>query len=186
MQLWYIPERRESFTSRSAEVINQTSRSDLEISRINSALTSSNSGIKAKIYKLCVSNLVKKSQLWYIPERRESFTSRSAEVIYVTQQCRCLSMLIFRAWATCGVVSTKCKSSYWVVMVCDHTSLSCKGNLDGTTALSCLILSAALFLWGKLGSVNLENNSWCNNVQESLKVNSWVTLLQSGKFFHYC
>ena len=125
-------------------------------------------------------------QLWYIPDRRESFTSRSAEVIYVTQQCRCLSMLIFRAWATCGVVSTKCKSSYWVVMVCDHTSLSCKGNLDGTTALSCLILSAALFLWGKLGSVNLENNSWCNNVQESLKVNSWVSLLQSGKFFHYC
>ena len=26
-------------------------------------------------------NLVKKSQLWYIPERRESFTSRSSEVI---------------------------------------------------------------------------------------------------------
>ena len=26
-------------------------------------------------------NLVKKSQLWYIPERRESFTSRSPEVI---------------------------------------------------------------------------------------------------------
>ena len=25
-------------------------------------------------------NLVKKSQLWYIPERPESFTSRSAEV----------------------------------------------------------------------------------------------------------
>ena len=28
-------------------------------------------------------NVVKKSQLWYIPERRESFTSRSAEVINV-------------------------------------------------------------------------------------------------------
>ena len=28
-------------------------------------------------------NFVKKSQLWYIPERRESFTSRSAEVIIV-------------------------------------------------------------------------------------------------------
>ena len=37
-----------------------------------------------------------------------------------------------------------------------------------------------------MGSVNLENNSGCNNVQESLKVNSWVSLLQSGKFFHYC
>ena len=45
-------------------------RSDLEISRTNSALTSSNS----------VPNLVKKSQLWYIRERRESFTSRFAEV----------------------------------------------------------------------------------------------------------
>ena len=52
-----------------------------EISQTNSAPTSSNSRIKPKTYRLCVPNLVKKSQLWYIPERRESFTSRSAEVM---------------------------------------------------------------------------------------------------------
>ena len=48
-------------------------------SRTNSALTSSNSRIKPQTYWLCVLNL-EKSQLWYIPERRKSFTSRSAEV----------------------------------------------------------------------------------------------------------
>ena len=50
------------------------------MSRTNSALTSSNSRIKPKTYRLCLPNLVKKWQLWYIPECRESFTSRSAEV----------------------------------------------------------------------------------------------------------
>ena len=64
-----------------SERINQRNRSDVEISRTNSAPTSSNSRIKPKTYRLCVPNLVKKNQLWYIPERRESFTSRSAEVI---------------------------------------------------------------------------------------------------------
>ena len=51
------------------------------ISRSYSALTSSNSRIKPKTYRLCMPNLVKKSQLCYIPERCESFTSRSTEVI---------------------------------------------------------------------------------------------------------
>ena len=58
-------------------------RSDLEIeiSRANSALSSSNSLITSKTYGLCVPNLVGKKQLWDIPERHESFTSRFAEVI---------------------------------------------------------------------------------------------------------
>ena len=51
------------------------------MSRTNSALTSSNSRIEPKTYRLCLPNLVKKWQLWYLLERRESFTSRSAEVI---------------------------------------------------------------------------------------------------------
>ena len=51
------------------------------MSRTNSALTSSNSRIEPKTYTLCLPNLVKKFQLWYIPEHRQSFTSRSAEVI---------------------------------------------------------------------------------------------------------
>ena len=50
------------------------------VSRTNSALTSSNSRIKPKTCRLCAPNLVKKSQLWYILERRESSTSPSAEV----------------------------------------------------------------------------------------------------------
>ena len=45
------------------ERINQRNRSDLEISRTNLALTSSNSRIKPKTYGLCVPNLVKKWQL---------------------------------------------------------------------------------------------------------------------------
>ena len=55
------------------------------------ALTSSNSRIEAKTYRLCLSNLVKKLQLWYIPERRRSFTSRSAEVI-ITSSISLLSV----------------------------------------------------------------------------------------------
>ena len=56
-------------------------RSDLEISRINSALTLSNRRIKPKTYRLCVPNLVPKKAIWDITERRECFTSRSAKVI---------------------------------------------------------------------------------------------------------
>ena len=40
--------------------MNQRNGSDLEISRTNSALTSSNSRIKPKTYRLCVPNLVPK------------------------------------------------------------------------------------------------------------------------------
>ena len=60
--------------------MNQRNRSDLEISRSNSALTSSNSRIESKTYRLCLPNLVKKWQLRYIPKHCESFTSRSVEV----------------------------------------------------------------------------------------------------------
>ena len=50
-------------TPRKSKRMNQRNRRDLEISRTNSALTSSNSRIKPKTYKLCVPNLAKKWQL---------------------------------------------------------------------------------------------------------------------------
>ena len=51
------------------------------LSQTRLALTSSNSRIKLKTYRLCVPNLVPKKQLWDFPEHRKSFTSRSAKVI---------------------------------------------------------------------------------------------------------
>ena len=43
-------------------IINQRTRSDLEISRSNSALTSSNSRFRTKTHGLCVPNLVPKKE----------------------------------------------------------------------------------------------------------------------------
>ena len=56
--------------------------------RPNSALTSSNR-IKPKTFRLCMFNLVKKSQLWYIPERRESLLyTRNPRFAMCSQSCQ--------------------------------------------------------------------------------------------------
>ena len=57
--------------------MNQRNRSDLELIPLSLRQIAE----KTKTYRLCVPNLVPKTSTWDIPERRESFTSRSAEVI---------------------------------------------------------------------------------------------------------
>ena len=65
-------------------------RSDLEISQTNSAITSSNGRLNRKRTDLRVPNPVSvKKQLWDVPERRESFTWRLAQVINSSMRKDC-------------------------------------------------------------------------------------------------
>ena len=61
------------------------------------ALTSSNTRIKPKTYRLACPILSQKYELWCIPERRQSFTSRSAEVIRIFLNKKKIKVVIGKA-----------------------------------------------------------------------------------------
>ena len=85
------------------------------------ALTSSNSWIELKTYRRCLPNLVKKLQLWYIPEprilyfalRRSKKKKKTTGSYLHSQTDMYRKKIVMEAWEWCpGSNSAKVKASY--------------------------------------------------------------------------